>query len=114
MARGYIYLMFDPRTDTYKIGISTNVETRYKRLRTDAPQLQLLHTVESFKMRDDEYLLHSHFRKKRLTGEWFALDESDLDEFNDYANIIAMQTKVAIGHLQRVTEKQRGNNNGTI
>lgn len=108
MARGYIYLMFDPDTHTHKIGISINVENRYKKLRLRVKRLRLIYTVESFKMRDDEAMLHSHFRNKRTVGEWFALNESDLLEFDDYAGIIAMQTKVAIEHSRRVYEKQRG------
>jgi plasmid replication initiation protein len=69
------YLMVDTSTNYIKIGKSTNVFYREKTLQAEKPTIEGLFYVED----DIEKLLHSLFAEKRLRGEWFNLNQEDLD-----------------------------------
>lgn len=86
---GYIYCLSDQQGH-YKIGRTRQLQQRIKNLGTQPPfKIQLLFTHYVFNAALYERHLHQMFAKKRMNGEWFALDEKDLEvvKKGDWANI---------------------------
>lgn len=82
---GYIYLICDPATDLFKIGLTTgDIHKRMKKLQTgNGTELHLAYvhyTDHPYKL---EKMLHNHFASKKTLNEWFALESNDLEAFND-------------------------------
>jgi hypothetical protein len=76
---GYIYCLSDQQGH-YKLGRTKQLQTRLRALGTQPPfKIQLLFTHYVFNAPRYEKLLHQHFAKKRMNGEWFALDDSDIE-----------------------------------
>lgn len=73
----YLYLIRDERNNLVKIGRSKNPSARERTLQSEMPLLSLFWKVEGFE--DEEVKLHEIFSDKRIRGEWFQLDESDVD-----------------------------------
>jgi len=76
--KGFVYLLKCDRY--YKIGMSKSVTDRIKQLSTQPPfDIELLHTIQTNDMYGLESTLHQKFSEKRKTGEWFNLDDSDIE-----------------------------------
>jgi len=76
---GFVYLL---RADNgvYKIGASTTPDQRSKTLGVQLPYETILeYTIETDDMYQLESWLHHKFARKRKQGEWFELDEADLE-----------------------------------
>lgn len=77
---GWIYLLKTER-DEYKIGLTRDHPTN--RLAAIKPQMpygvELIGSIKSKKVSEDEVFLHTLYRSKRIKGEWFALDEIDVE-----------------------------------
>lgn len=73
----FLYLMRDTRTGLYKIGRAKNPAYREKTLQSDNPLIEIIKQWPG--TITDESDLHDRFKKKRVRGEWFNLNESDLD-----------------------------------
>lgn len=79
----YVYLMIDTTNNYHKIGISNNPKYREHTLQSDKPTIELLCAkeypsraiAEAF-----ESALHRVYSSKRIRGEWFNLDASDIEE----------------------------------
>ena len=70
----FIYFAEEVGSDTVKIGISVNPESRLSTLQTSNPKtLRLIHAFEG--TGEDEAELHERFAKDRIRGEWFTLSE---------------------------------------
>tara|TARA_R110001632_G_C11235262_1_gene407097 strand:- start:451 stop:831 length:381 start_codon:yes stop_codon:yes gene_type:complete len=69
------YLMFDSSSGCYKIGKSKNPVFREKTLGAQIPRIKLVATCAT----DIESKLHEQFDAKRVRGEWFDLNTTDLD-----------------------------------
>ena len=79
--RGYAYVIYDGGTGLYKIGASADPEKRLSQLKTATPtSLTLEHAIPTDDMYELEEIIHVHFEDKRVTGEWFKLDQDDLYE----------------------------------
>lgn len=77
----YIYLIRSQQF--FKIGIAGNPEVRILELQIGNPiKLELIAAHEFEDAEPAEWVLHQRFSKKRVSGEWFLLDDSDVDEFN--------------------------------
>ena len=74
--------MIDKNTGYYKIGRSVNPSIREKTLQSEKPTIEMLfnHDAEV----KDEKELHNMFSEKRIRGEWFDLNGSDLCKIKDY------------------------------
>ena len=68
------YVMVDNNTGLYKIGISRTPYKREQTLQSEKPAIKMLFFLNMNVEKD----LHEKFDSKRVRGEWFALDESDL------------------------------------
>jgi len=78
----YVYLMHDTTNGYYKIGISNKPYYREKTLQSEKPTIELI-ASKKFPVRkiaeSIEKSLHSVYDDKRLRGEWFELDEKDVE-----------------------------------
>lgn len=84
-----VYLICNPATGQYKIGVSKDVQKRLKQLQTgNGCELHIVASFESSYPYYVEKMLHRHFQKDRTEGEWFYLDEhEDLSsDFMDSCN----------------------------
>ena len=83
---GYVYLICDPANDTFKIGVTKklNIEERMHKMQTgNSTELFVRSFYEcEFPFRLEK-LLHNHFHAKRVHGEWFKLDASDIVSFKE-------------------------------
>lgn len=79
---GFIYLMLDRINGYIKIGYSKNPEYREKTLQSELPDIEMI--FQSKGTMKIEKLLHKSFNHKRIRGEWFNLDSSDIDAIRTY------------------------------
>lgn len=82
--RGYVYLICDPETELYKIGVTRgSLENRIKKLQTGngAPLHVTAYHMSEYPYRV-ETMLHNRYANKRELNEWFRLDDSDVLGFN--------------------------------
>lgn len=72
----------------YKIGFTKrSVSLRISELETgNASNLEIVNTFRSKWGPKIERLLHSHFRKGRIRGEWFNISDDDIDKFTEICN----------------------------
>lgn len=90
---GWIYVLDsdieahrDDETRIYKIGRASNLSNRIKQLSTAyAYRPVIAYTFHSHNYIQDEVVLHELFANKRLNGEWFRLDYSDIGFIANYA-----------------------------
>lgn len=79
---GYIYLFHGHNTSWYKIGISKFPGSRAKTLETKAPfRIVTVAYYDVDDMKSVEAWWHQTFAHRRTNGEWFELDEYDVDLF---------------------------------
>ncbi len=74
---GFVYLMKNKRNGFVKIGFSKKPRHRERTLQAEDPDTEMLFAFEA--AFHDEEKLHLKFADKRVRGEWFKLDESDID-----------------------------------
>jgi len=79
----YLYLMIDYTNNYHKIGISNNPDFREKTLQSEKPTIELLCT-KKFPNRKIasilEKTLHKTYSQNRVRGEWFNLNEIEVEE----------------------------------
>ena len=78
----YVYLMQDTTNNYYKIGRSKTPQYREKTLQSEKPTIELLFFYEG--SCEDEMELHERFKEKRIRGEWFDINEEDIQVIKDY------------------------------
>ena len=75
---GYVYIL--ESAYGYKVGRSKNM---HNRMRTFGVQLPFLYTIPLCAWFDDHFeaeaAYHRHFSGKHINGEWFALNENDIE-----------------------------------
>lgn len=77
----YVYLMINEETSLIKIGASKNPKYREGTLHSKEPTVHLFALWKT--NRQLEKLLHKEFNEKRIRGEWFKLNFSDLEILNE-------------------------------
>lgn len=76
---GYVYF-FKSGDGLVKIGQTKNVENRFKALKTSCPQgIESLGHIKSNDYKQLEKALHYYFSDKRKNGEWFEIDNENVD-----------------------------------
>ena len=87
---GYVYLICDPSNDTYKIGVTRNINSnRIKKLQTG--NSTELHIVKTFKCDYPfrlEKMLHLYFTDKHELNEWYRLQLHDIIGFTDICEML--------------------------
>ncbi|RIV73756.1 GIY-YIG nuclease family protein [Flagellimonas aequoris] len=77
---GHVYLLKHGKE--YKIGRSTDAAKRYKEIKIQMPfKTEEIHVIETDDTVGIEAYWHKRFAKKRLEGEWFALNNNDIKAF---------------------------------
>jgi predicted GIY-YIG superfamily endonuclease len=77
-----IYLIQAENTNKYKIGYSRNPHQRLKQLQTaNGEGLLLLKEFKTEFATKLEKQLHRYYLNKQTLGEWFQLDEEDVQKF---------------------------------
>lgn len=81
--KGIIYLICDPLTDSFKIGVTKrDVIKRLKELQTGSSgELFIKSTFNSNHPYQLEKMLHKKYFSKKMINEWFALDIDDINDF---------------------------------
>ena len=81
----YIYLICDPVTETYKIGVTRNLNSnRIKKLQTgNSSELHIINTYKCNYPFRLEKMLHGIFANKRILNEWFKLEHNDVVNFKN-------------------------------
>ena len=85
---GYVYLICDPGTDKFKIGVTTGpIENRIKKLQTGNPTelfISAYHKTDyPFRI---ETMLHNKYKSFNVLNEWFDLPPSEIFGFNKTCN----------------------------
>lgn len=80
---GTVYLLNAWGTDNYKIGVTKrDIDKRIKQLQTGCPdEIVLVKKFECEHYRKVESWLHRQHGSKRVEGEWFILEDSDIQNF---------------------------------
>jgi len=83
---GTIYLIQNGNTTQYKIGITTrDLNRRVAELQTGSPYtLEAVAYCVSDDFANDEIILHNMFADKRLSGEWFELNDYEVQQVCEY------------------------------
>ncbi|MFV5693142.1 GIY-YIG nuclease family protein [Flavobacterium sp. LT1R49] len=79
----YVYLMIDTINQYHKIGISNKPSWREKTLQSEKPSIELIASKKFVSRRialSIEKAFHNTFADKRVRGEWFQLNEMDIEE----------------------------------
>ena len=82
---GYVYLICDPSSDSFKIGVTgKNIKDRIKKLQTgNAEELFISSFYECEYPFRLEKMLHTKYANKRMHGEWFSLSSHDIGQFRN-------------------------------
>jgi len=86
---GYIYLM-QADNGYHKIGRTINLETRNKNLMREYPlEIKIVHSFFCRNCVKAEKRLLGMFSEKRLQGEWFSLEQQDIEFITSITDEIA-------------------------
>lgn len=80
------YLYIIKNNEYYKIGYSSNFSKRIKSYKTHLGGVELVYLTKQYNCFELENEIHDMFTHKRLTGEWFELDEEELIEIISYCS----------------------------
>lgn len=69
------YIMIDHNTGYYKIGKSKKPRFREKTLQSEKPTIEMLFVIN----KNIEKELHRRYSDKRVRGEWFRLEDKDVE-----------------------------------
>lgn len=80
---GYVYLICDPNNDTFKIGVTRDLNSnRLKKLQTgNSTELHIVSTYKCDYPFRLEKMLHGKFANKQKLNEWFKLECNDVINF---------------------------------
>jgi hypothetical protein len=79
----HVYLMIDTINHYHKIGISNKPSWREKTLQSEKPTIELLASKKFINRKiasSFEKALHETFAKKRIRGEWFNLEMTEVND----------------------------------
>ena len=95
MTTQYLYLITD--CVYYKLGIAKNVEKRKRQLQTGTPNKLVIEAYYPVTdARKKEKYLHTKYASKKRQGEWFALDEKDVQNIKDYLTNVANRLYIVV------------------
>lgn len=80
---GKIYLLANEEWSQFKIGITKkSTSDRIKKLQTgNGSEITVVKEYDTEHARKIESWLHKRYASKRLVGEWFSLEDNDIDTF---------------------------------
>jgi hypothetical protein len=78
-AEGFVYVLRAEEDGSCKIGKTKSLSQRLSALSIQLPyRVKLEHSIRTLDIDAAERFFHTVFREKRLNGEWFRLNETDL------------------------------------
>jgi hypothetical protein len=83
MANSYVYLMYNPQTQEHKLGKSDQPKTRRKQFQGIEPDIEIILEIPLYSVRQAfslETLFKETFKSKNTHGEWYKLDEDDIQK----------------------------------
>ena len=84
---GYVY--FIKYGNDVKIGKTVDVETRLSHLTKSLPgEFALIHTIKTNDYSRCEKNFHDKYKEKRGSGEWFSLNDKDIEEIKKIDEIV--------------------------
>jgi hypothetical protein len=87
MGKCKTYLIKDASSGLVKIGRSTQIQRRLSVIKTGNPSAYLIGHINA----DVESDLHGQFASLRISGEWFNLGDSEIQQMkNDYGDLMAI------------------------
>ena len=94
---GYLYLIHATRSGAYKIGTTLAPNRRVKQItsnRSEPCEIVYVTPGEVFWNRRKEAALLSKYRARKISGEWFGLDVSDVARV--VADIVALEHETEV------------------
>lgn len=77
---GYIYFVKEKLNGCVKIGRSQDLEKRLQLFAVKLPfEIELLRYIKTYNFEKIELELHGYYASKRVNGEWFKLNEEDIN-----------------------------------
>ena len=76
----YIYLINELDTKNYKIGVTKSKHIEYRKLKLQTGNPKELFVCKHFETKQPyklERMLHNHYFKTRLVGEWFKMEDDE-------------------------------------
>lgn len=89
--KNWVYLFYNPQSQEYKIGYSSDLKTRQKSFQSVEPDIEVYLKIPVKSPRQAlslENFFHIEFEEKRMHGEWFRLDENDLQKLKNFAMLL--------------------------
>lgn len=85
---GYVYLFRLGNSTKFKLGCSKNELRRLGEISVELPEEAVsIHSIKTDDMYGVEAYWHNRFKNKRLNGEWFNLNSSDVAAFKRWKKI---------------------------
>lgn len=81
----FIYIMKDENTGYYKIGRSVNPKKRERTLQSEKPTITLIFSARG--LVEEEITLHNRYKDTRIRGEWFSLQDYEVQDIISYLTI---------------------------
>lgn len=78
--QGYVYAIRSVHTSVVKIGITKNLNRRFKKLRKRYGQIEIINTFFSMNYNETEKQLHEYYKEYYLKMDHFNLPEDALEE----------------------------------
>lgn len=104
MSPGYVYFL--KMGEFTKIGFTTRLTKRLKELVIMPIPIKLICTYESFYARRLERELHELFSNKQSNGEWFRLDEDEIDNIKSHNLPSGIQSLITNKRIQKRSGSQ--------
>lgn len=110
-----VYVLQNGDTNQYKIGITNNLNKRMAQLQTGCPGelkiIKVFHTDKRYQARGLEMALHHKFetegKRIRLGGEWFTLNQEDINFFMESEdNVEEFFKKTILSYHHRANAKR--------
>jgi hypothetical protein len=93
-ANSYVYLMYNAQTKEYKLGKSNNPQIRQKQLQGVEPNIEIVLEIPLYSARQAftlESLFKETFKAKNTHGEWYKLDEGDIQKIKLIMDALALE-----------------------
>ena len=86
--KGIVYVLKLKDKNIYKIGVTNDLNRRLKQISPRLPfEVEVEHTIKHNHIYNLEKELHERFSDKRMNGEWFRLNKSDLQEIREVKEV---------------------------
>lgn len=94
MKKKFVYLLRTSE-DTYKIGVTADIDKRIKSLQTGSSEpIVLVDKFLSSYPFKIESVLHRRFADSRISGEWFCLADEDVKSFRESCMLLEKNFKI--------------------